>query len=498
MDAVIQFRIPANPGVIAPEIYGHFAEHLGRCIYEGIWVGEDTSTPNRDGYRLDILAALTHLRVPVLRWPGGCFADDYHWRDGIGPAAKRPQSVNIWWRQTEPNAFGTHEFLMFCEHIGAAPYISANVGTGSPREARDWVEYCSFPGESTLTRQRARNGRPQPYHTPFWGIGNEPWGCGGNFSAQTYAETYLRFATYMRAMAPDIKLFACGASFGDFKNTRQNEWNHGLCREISRAPLVDYLTLHRYFTRGHGANFSDAEYYALLADVLALERDLELTDAVLRYYFPARRVAIAVDEWGVWHPEAVTENGLEQPNTLRDALLAASVLHLFNRWSHRVAMANLAQTINVLQCLAVTEGDKMHLTPTYHVFEMMRAHQKASLLDTTVESPSFEARPVGFEQKQRLPFLDACASISGKKVLLTVINKSLDQPIEGRIRIADAVPAAISGKVLYSESPRDINNFDAPTRISARRIRPELRTGDQVHVFPPHSFTALSITLESS
>ena len=368
MEAVIRCW-PSLPGaLIRPEIYGHFAEHLGRCIYEGIWGGGDAKIPNQNGIRLDVLTALKHLRVPVIRWPGGCFADDYHWRDGIGPENARPQTVNLWWKQVEPNIFGTDEFLHFCEEIGAAPYICANVGTGSPREARDWVEYCNFQGDSSLAVMRGRNGRKRPYNVKQWGIGNENWGCGGNFTGKEYAKEYIRFATYMRAMSPEIELFACGASFGDFRNTVQNAWNREVCDELRRVDLLNHITLHRYFSRGHAENFSEAEYYALFADALALERDLEITDAVLRECFPDKEIGIAVDEWGVWHPEAVAENGLEQPNTLRDALMAATVLHVFNRWAHRVSMANLAQTVNVLQCLAVTDRNKMFLTPTYHVF----------------------------------------------------------------------------------------------------------------------------------
>lgn len=495
MNASIRCWPSLARGTIAPEIYGHFAEHVGRCIYEGIWVGQDTSVPNRDGIRLDILAALAHLRVPVMRWPGGCFADDYHWRDGIGPVSKRPQTVNLHWRQVEPNTFGTDEFLRFCGEVGATPCITANTGSGTPREARDWLEYCTFPGESALARLRERNGRARPVPVPRWGAGSEPWGCGGHYGAAAYAETYLRFATYLRAMAPEVKLFACGASPGC--DPGPGDWNHDLCRALSRAPLVDGLTLHRHFTRGNGASFSEADYYELFGDVLALERDLERADALLRYYFPDQPVCIAVDEWGVRHPEASVDNGLEQPRTLRDALLAASVLHLFNRWPHRVAMANLAQTINALQCLAVTEGDKMFLTPTYHVFDMMRPHQNAVLLTLETEAPSFEVCPAGSTAPRRMPCLDACASLSGRKVLLTVINKSLDQAAETRVVFREARVATVTGKVLHAAGPREENSISAPSRVSSRRIRAEIQDGGLVHVFPPHSLTALSITLEA-
>jgi len=496
VDAVIRCR-PSLPGaLIRPETYGHFTEHLGRCVYEGIWVGEDSRIPNQNGIRLDVLAALKQLRVPIIRWPGGCFADDYHWRDGIGPVNARPQTVNLWWKQGEPNVFGTDEFLRFCEEIGAAPYICANVGTGSPREARDWVEYCNFQGDSTLATMRGSNGRKRPYNVKHWGVGNENWGCGGNSVGCDYAKEYIRFATYMRAMSPEIELLACGAGFGEYRNPVQNAWNREVCNELRRVDLLNHITLHRYFSRGHAETFSESEYYALFADALALERDLELTDAVLRECFPDKNVGIAVDEWGVWHPEAVNENGLEQPHTLRDALMAATVLHVFNRWAHRVSMANLAQTVNVLQCLAVTERNRMFLTPTYHVFDMMRPHNSARLITTQAESPVYQARPVGFDGKRDIPYLDVVASLSGRKMHLTVVNKSLSEPIEAHIEMREAGIAAVSGKILHADDTRSVNDFKTPSRVASKRIRPALYNDQPVHVFPPNSFTALSITLE--
>ncbi len=496
MEAVIRCWPALSQCIISPEIYGHFAEHLGRGIYEGIWVGNSRNIPNQKGIRFDVLAALKQLRVPVVRWPGGCFADDYHWRDGIGPEASRRQTVNLWWKQVEPNAFGTDEFLHLCEELNASPYICANVGSGAPREARDWVEYCNFPGDSTLAELRGKNGRKHPHNVKRWGVGNENWGCGGNFTGRDYAKEYIRFATYMRAMSPEIELFACGASFGDYRNPVQNAWNREVCDELRRVDLLNHITLHRYFSRGQAEGFSDAEYYALFADALSLERDLELTDAVLRECFPDKDIGIAVDEWGVWHPEAVTENGLEQPNTLRDALMAATVLHVFNRWAQRVTMANLAQTVNVLQCLAVTNGGKMFLTPTYHVFDMMRPHSGARLLTLQTESPVFEARPVGFDRKQQVPFLDATASMSGKKVHLTVVNRSLTESVETHIEMREGNIATVSGKVLHSEDPRSVNSFKTPSHVTSRRIRPGLSDKEPVHIFPPNSFTALTFTLE--
>lgn len=496
MEAVIRCWPSLARGMIARELYGHSAEHGGRCVYEGMWVGPDTSIPNRDGVRLDILAALAHLRAPVVSWPGGGFADGYHWRDGIGPAAKRPQTVNLSGRQTDPNMFGTDEFMRFCEQVGAAPYITVNAGSGTPREAREWLEYCRFPGDSSLTRMRARLGRAQPYSAPYWGVGGLPLEAGGHLCAGAYAECFTRFAAPMRALAPDIKLFACGA-VPDGRDPRLNDWNHDLCRQLRHVPFMDYLSLRRHFTRGGAVDFSDNEYYGLFADVLDFERNLQGADALLHYYFPDKKVHIAVNEWGMRHPEAVIDNGMEQPNTLRDALLAASVLHLYNRWCRRVAMANLSQAVNVLQCLAVTGGDKLFLTPTYHVFDMMRPHQDAALLLTETDSPAFKAFSPGASAARELPCLDVCASLSGKKMLLTVVNKSREHAIETRIALREAAAASVSGRVLHAAAPEEVNSFDAPSRVVPRRVRLESRQDGLFHVFPPHSFTALSITLES-
>ncbi len=480
---------------ISPNIYGHFAEHLGRCVYEGIWVDGQRRVPQEDGLRLDILAALKHLRAPVMRWPGGCFADDYHWRDGIGPKKERPTTMNLWWKQGEPNQVGTDEFMRFCRAVGCAPYVCCNVGSGSPWEARDWLEYCNFGGDTTLTRQRAANGSPEPYGVKYWGVGNENWGCGGRYRGGDYARDYARFATYLRAVDPSVELIACGATFDDYKNPLFNTFNHDFCQEMPYPDLIDHISLHRYFKRGDGVKFSDGDFHALFADVLSLEHDLELTESVLRYFYPHKHVGIAVDEWGMWHPSATVENGLEQEHTLRDALLAGSVLNLFNRWSHRVSMANIAQTVNVLQCMAVTDGARMFLTPTYHVFDMMRPHMGARLLTRELDVPTYEAHGVGGSAKRSVAVLDASASGVGRKILLTVSNQSIDEDVETTVELREHTIASVSGRVLNADDPRARNNFDTPGAVKPKRVRVDAEGGTFTHVFPAHSFTALTINL---
>ena len=481
---------------ISPLIYGHFAEHLGRCIYEGVWVGKDARVPNENGVRLDVLAALKQLRAPVIRWPGGCFADDYHWRAGIGPAARRPKTANLWWRQGEPNSFGTDEFMAFCRALDCAAYICCNVGSGSPREARDWLEYCNFGGESALARLRAENGAPEPYDVRYWGVGNESWGCGGRFLAADYAHEYARFANYLKAMDPGIELIACGASSVDGRNPRMTAWNHDFCAAMPHPDLIDHLSIHRYFKRGRGKDFSEHEHQALFADLYTMERDLESTEAVLRYFYPHKFIGIIIDEWGVWHPEAVVDNGLEQPNTLRDAVFAGAALNLFNRWAHRITMANLAQTINVLQCLAVTGGPRMFLTPNYHVYDMMRGHAGAQLLTQALDVPSFEAHPVGCPEKQAIPALDCSASRAGKKVLATIANQTASRDIETRIVLREVQIQSVSARILHSGAASDENSFKEPKRVAPKRLKVEHDTDAITLNLPAHSFVALSIAIE--
>ncbi|HPC15505.1 MAG TPA: alpha-L-arabinofuranosidase C-terminal domain-containing protein [Candidatus Hydrogenedentes bacterium] len=493
--AVIRLWADLPGTTINPNIYGHFAEHLGRCVYEGIWVGHKSPIPNEGGLRLDVLAALKQLRAPVVRWPGGCFADMYHWRDGIGSKKERPQTVNIWWRQAEPNRFGTDEFIRFCQAVGCQPYICANVGTGSPREALEWLEYCNFGGDSTLSRARAINDGAKPHGVRYWGIGNENWGCGGRYAAADYAKEFIRYGSFMKALDPSIELIACGCSPMDGQNPAFASWNHDFCNAMPHADLIDHLSLHRYFGRGDGIHFTESEYQALFVDLVAMERDLQLADAVLRYFYPDKQVGLAVDEWGVWHPSAIVDNGLEQANTLRDAVFAGAALNLFNRYAHRVSMANIAQTINVLQCLAMTDKARMVLTPTYHVYDMMRPHMGARLLTQEVESPLLEGHPVGLHKTFSTPALSASASIAAGKILLTVANQTWDQDIETRIDLRGTKAEIASGRILNASSPRDVNTFDAPKTVMPKRIRVEASHGEWVHVFPAHSFTALSLTL---
>jgi len=478
---------PEFPGpVINPNIYGHSVEHAGRCVYEGIWVGPRSKIPNERGLRLDVLAALKQLRAPVLKWPGGCFAGTYHWRDGVGPQNERPQTANIWWRQAEPNAFGTDEFLQLCELAGSAPFICLNMGTGSVRESLEWLEYCNHGGDTAITRLRGRG----PAGVKRWSMGQEPWGCGGHQSAEDYAREYARHATFFRKADPETELYACGCGVGE-----RPEWNHDFCQAMPHTGLIDGLTIHRFFSRGAGAEFNDDDYHALFGDLIALERDIEQAEHILAYFYPDKPVGVAVDEWGVRHPEANVDNGLEQANTLRDAVFAGAALNLFNRHAGRVAMANLAQAINVLHSIGITEGGRMVLTPTYYVYDMMRYHMGARSVMADMDCDTYAAVPTGMDREHGVSHLSASASIAGSKVLLTVANQTIGRDVEATIQVSGGKIGSVIGRLLTSADARDANSFEKPKTVFPKRIKPEPADGELVCVFPAHSFTSLNLSL---
>ena len=377
-----------QPGpVINPNIYGQFAEHLGAGIYEGVWVGEKSSIPNTNGYRNDVVDALKSLKVPVVRWPGGCFADEYHWRDGIGPREKRPVKVNTHWGGVpETNEFGTHEFMAFAEMIGTKVYISGNVGSGSPQEMADWMEYMTSDTVSTLANERRKNGREKPWDVHFFGIGNETWGCGGNMRPEFYADLFRQYATYVKA--PRGKRPKIVASGGNDEGTR---WAEVLTTMVERD--MDAIS-HHYYTiptgdwakKGNATGFPEDEWISTLSRTMLIDDFVTKNEKVLDANDPKGKVAFYVDEWGTWYsPEPGREPGfLYQQNTLRDALVASINFNIFHRHARRVQMTNIAQMVNVLQAMILTDGPRMALTPTYHVFQMYIPFQGATSLPTEI------------------------------------------------------------------------------------------------------------------
>lgn len=474
-------------------IYGHFAEHLGRCIYEGFWVGEDSPIPNVRGIRSDVVAALRRLDIPNLRWPGGCFADEYHWKDGIGPREKRPAMINTHWGGvSESNHFGTHEFFDLCEMLGAEPYICGNVGSGTVQEMSEWVEYCVHVGPSPMADLRAQNGHKEAWKLPFFGVGNESWGCGGNMRPEYYADEYRRYQTYVRQYAGD-KTFkiACGANATDY------EWTEVL---MSRAgAFMDGLSLHFYTvpgtwnSKGSATQFSQEEYFATLQNCLSMEELLRRHEAIMDKHDPDKRVALIVDEWGTWFDvEPGTNPGfLYQQNTGRDALVAGLTFHIFHRYADRVRMANIAQTINVLQAMILTDGARILLTPTFHVFEMFRVHQGGTFLPVVGQSDPLSSGDAS------IPAVSASATRDSRgQMHLSLCHTDPNGSASVEVELRGANFGHISGQVLESGAMGTHNSFDNPDTIVPRALsKDELRleNGRLRVQMPPASVAVLSL-----
>ncbi|MCX8038105.1 MAG: alpha-N-arabinofuranosidase [Candidatus Sumerlaeia bacterium] len=438
-------------------IYGHFAEHLGRCIYEGFWVGEDSNIPNVRGIRKDVVEALRGIAIPVLRWPGGCFADEYHWMDGIGPRSARIPIVNTHWGMvTETNHFGTHEFLDLCEQLGCEPYICGNVGSGTVQEMQQWVEYITNDGQSPMTALRRQNGREKPWRVRYWGVGNENWGCGGNMRPEYYADQYRRYATYLRNFSGN-RLFkiACGANGFDFR------WTDVLMREAAR--LMDGLSLHYYCGSGRrsrsATKFGEEDWFAQLQRALRIDELVTSHCRIMDRYDPKKRIALIVDEWGAWHAvEPDTNPGfLYQQNSLRDALVAGLTLNIFNNHCDRVRMANIAQTVNVLQAMILTDKEKMILTPTYHVFEMYKVHHDAMLLPTELACADYAFG------RDRIPSLNVSASRDkAGRIHLSLCNLDPNRPQTVACELRGDKASKVSGRVLTHEAMTAHNTFENP------------------------------------
>lgn len=491
-DTTITVRPEAPIGAISPRLYGHFAEHLGRCCYDGLWVGAASrEAAHENGFRRDVLAALRALPVPLLRWPGGCYADHYHWRDGVGPAGRRPVRLGMscGLQVEDDNSLGTHEFLWLCEQLGAEPYLAGNVGSGSVQELCDWVEYCNSPVRTTLARERAANGRAEPFGVKLWGVGNENWGCGGSYTAFTYGREYARYATMLRQVDPTAELVICGY---------EDDWNVELLAAVGKhVDLVDHLSIHHYWTHGGPeAAFGEADYYALLAEAASTEAFVQRTAAIIAEATGGRRqIGIALDEWGVWHPEA-REWGpgevvrrqpvtYEQASTLRDALAAAVALEGFHRQCGALSLANLAQVVNVLQSVVNTDGPAMWLTPTYHALRLHGPHIGATALP--VEVGRAASLPDG------TPAVSATASRRDGGLAITLINRHYSAEATVRVVCGDT-PAQASGQLLAADSSQAQNSAGAPDRVApaALEVARDGRDGWRVEL-PPHSMATLTL-----
>ena len=469
--------------IIDKNIYGHFAEHLGRCIYNGIFVGKGSPIPNDGGVRTDIVDALRKIKIPNLRWPGGCFADEYHWKDGIGPAAQRKRMINTHWGGVvEDNSFGTHEFFHLCDLLETSPYICGNVGSGTVQEMSEWIEYMNFDGESPMANLRRQNGREKPFGLRYFGVGNENWGCGGRMRAEHYADLYRNYATYARNYGEhQLYLVAAGPRGANY------HWMDVMMREA--GCLMNGIGLHYYTrvgdkvithrmadgneiylrdetrSRRSATQFDETDWFGIMKAAWFTDELVTKHGAIMDKYDPQKHVALIVDEWGTWFDcEPDTNPGfLYQQNTLRDAVSGAISLNIFNNHADRVRMANIAQTVNVLQAMVLTEGEQMILTPSYHVYDLFTPHQDATLIQSTVETPEYT---FGGEA---IPGLSVSASQARDgQVLLTIANPDPNCGVDIRVDLGALKPVQVTGRILTSANMTDYNDFDDGGKVRVR------------------------------
>ena len=478
--------------IIDKHIYGHFSEHLGRCIYGGIWVGEDSKLPNIQGYRKDVFDALKKLNIPNLRWPGGCFADEYHWMDGIGPRADRPKMINTHWGGVvEDNSFGTHEFLNFCKLLGTEPYICGNLGSGSVEEMSDWVEYVNFDGQSPMSNLRAKNGDEKPWGVKYWGVGNENWGCGGNMTPEFYADQYRRYATYARSYGENrLYRIAGGANSWDVR------WTEVLMKNIPYN-LIQGISLHYYTVpgswsqKGSATEFVEKDYFATVKKAADMNNLLDQHIAAMNKFDKGNRVALIVDEWGNWFDvEPGTNPGfLYQQNTMRDAITAGLTLNSFNNHAERVKMANIAQMINVLQAIILTDETRIVLTPTYHVFDLYQPHKDATLLPYNLNGPSYS---VDGESLDAVSV--SCSVDKNGKVSITLVNLDPNNDIKINCRTDGKEAKKVTGKYITSSKITDYNSFDAASVVTIKEFSgAKISKGMIETVLPSKSVVLLQI-----
>lgn len=479
---------------IEPEIYGHFSEHLGRCIYEGIYVGENSDIPNVNGMRQDVVEALKELDIPILRWPGGCFADEYHWKDGIGEKSKRKKMINTHWGGVvEDNSFGTHEFFELCRQLGCKTYINGNLGSGTVQEMSEWVEYMTFNGVSPMSEMRKQNGHEEAWCVDFFGVGNENWGCGGNMTPEYYANEYRRYQTYVRnydSQKPIAKI-CCGANVDDY------HWTEGVMSTcFDHVPhqfhgFMDYISLH-YYThpegweiKGSATDFDDETWYKTLKKTLWMEELITRHSAIIDKYDPEKKIGLSVDEWGTWFTvEPGTNPGfLFQQNTLRDALVAGINLNIFNKHSDRVKMACLAQMVNVLQSVLLTEGSRMVKTPTYHVFHMYRHHQGAKLLESVLSG----VEEIGIGE-WKVPKITESVSTKDGIITITVNNLSVEKDDTLEVILSERDKCElVEANIVTASDIHTYNTFDEPEKLKEEKFEKVTIEGSRIVIEIPRA-----------
>jgi alpha-N-arabinofuranosidase len=508
-------------GTIAPEIYGHFVENLGGVVYDGIWVGERSSIPNINGIRKQLVDALQRVKPGMIRWPGGCFADQYDWRDGVGPRGQRPKRTNFWvdaaeWRKDarldgpqryDPNLFGTLEFARFCKLVGAQPYFGANLRSLGAQDFWRWVEYCNSPANTTTgAGQRTADGQPEPLGVRYWGVGNESWGCGGNFDPEDYATEFNRYSAWLPGYGVRLALVGSGPNDGNV------DWTRRFFGKLAKTNTLGRLwgwAMHHYAWNASGGRTQDwaagkrdavkfdaEQYYEILRGADEMESLITSHWAVMGETDPRHRTRLVVDEWGSWYAsgtEPFPEALIGQQNTMRDAVLAGLTLDTFNRHADKVAMASVAQLVNCLQSLFLAHEDKFCVTPTYHVFDLYAAHQGGRAVRTVVASPVSHYLRNGAAANMR--GLNGSASLSGSQLTLTVTNPSLDQPRETEIALHGGTPRSVAAVTLAAADPHSCNSFENPRAVEPRAVDVAIKGSGVVHVFPPASVTKLTFTL---
>jgi alpha-N-arabinofuranosidase len=480
---------------ISRHIFGQFAEHLGRGIYEGVWVGPESSIPNTRGIRNDVVTALRALHVPNVRWPGGCFADEYHWRKGVGPASHRPATINSnWGGVIEPNTFGTHEFMDFLEQIGAEAYISVNVGSGSVQEAAEWLEYLTALQPDALASERAANGHPAPYKVAFVGIGNENWGCGGAMSPEQYLGQLKIYSHYVRSDDPAqlLRRIAVGSDGGasDYTDTIMKAWQSRVSSWDIDTVSLHYYTVGKWPPHYKATGFAEADYAAVLKETRRMEEVVRSQEVILDKYDPQKKIGLAVDEWGSWlAPTPGTHPGfLEQQNSQRDALVAALGVNIFVRHADRVRMANIAQMINVLQAMILTSGNKMILTPTYHVYRMYVPFQDATSVAVSFDPGTYQQGDI------RLPRVDAIAARDRNgKLWVAVTNIDPLRPVSLELAIDTKGISTASGQTLAAPHVDSVNTFDAPNTVEPKAIAGKASRGKLTVTLAPASVTVVGL-----
>ena len=482
-------------GHINPEIQGHFSEHLGRCIYEGIFVGENSDIPNTNGMRNDVVNALKAMKIPVLRWPGGCFADEYHWKDGIGPKETRKKMINTnWGGVVEDNSFGTHEFMELCKQIGCKTYINGNVGSGTVREMSEWVEYMTFDGVSPMADLRKENGSEASFTVDYFGIGNETWGCGGFMVPEYYANQYRQYQAFVKNYNSDkkIKRIAVGPSDKDYEwtETLLNQCFKGQGSINNNHGFMDGLSLHYYTVphdwakKGSATVFTDKEWYLTLSKTLLMDEMITKHSAIMDRYDPEGNIGLMVDEWGTWYDveEGTNPGFLYQQNTIRDALVAGINLNIFNKHCKRVKMANIAQLVNVLQAVILTEGDRMIKTPTYHVFKMYSCHQDGTLLESSIDTDT-----IGLEEEYMVPNLTESVSKSKDgKINITLTNLSCTDSYEVESNLLEDTVKSVRASIVGGDMA-DHNTFEKPEVVKEEDFTDFTVNGNKILIKMPKS-----------